>query len=301
MNLRDLRYIGAVADLGHFGRAADQCCVGQPALSGQIKKLEDYLGIAIFERTNRRVAVTPVGRDIVEKARRLLVIADDIERTAKAFADPFAGPLRLGMIPTVGPFLLPLVMKALVQALPKLDLIIVEDLTAGLEHRLADGAIDAAITATAPEIASAAEIALYVEPFQVALPVGHPLATQKNIDIGRIDPATLLLLTDGHCLADQIASACRIKRTGAAADIRATSLETLIGLVAADQGVTLLPALAVEFGGHERPGLVIRPPAKAAGRGIRIVHRAGYPRLAVLDKIADVIRSRVPKSVTIKP
>ncbi len=297
MNLRDLRYIVAVADEGHFGRAADICCVGQPALSGQIKKLEDYLGVQIFERTNRRVAVTPVGETIAAKARQLLVIADDIEATARAFADPFAGPLRLGLIPTIGPFLLPLVMKAIRKALPKVDLIIVEDLTEHLERQLAEGGVDAAITATPPGIAGVAEIPLYDEPFWVALPPGHALESQKAVDVGRIDPALLLLLTDGHCLRDQVVSACRIKDAGGTADTRATSLETVVGLVAAGEGVTLLPALALEQGGRRRPGLVIRPTKSTVGRDVKLIFRAGYPRRAVLDRLAEVIRGRLPDSV----
>ena len=234
MNLRDLEYVVAVAEEGHFGRASERCHVSQPALSGQIKKLEDQLGVQLFERTNRRVAVTPIGAEVVEKAKRALMIAGEIRDAAAASADPLSGTLRFGTIPTIGPYLLPSILRPLKAALPNMQLTISEDFTHNLEHRLSIGEIDVAVTATDIRESGLSEILLYDEPFRVALPEGHPLDTGKAIDVTSLDGAELLLLKDGHCLSDQVARLCGLARksTVSGLDTQASSLETIVGLVA---------------------------------------------------------------------
>jgi LysR family hydrogen peroxide-inducible transcriptional activator len=297
MNIRDLRYIVAVADERHFGRAAERCHVSQPALSGQIRKLEDGLGVALFERTSRAVRITPVGARIVAQARQLIDIADGIVATAQAARDPFSGPFRLGMIATIGPYLSPLILPAIRRDLPDLSLTLVEGLTTELEDRVANGDLDGAILATAPVDPHLEEIVLYDEPFRVALPGGHPLAGRKQIDLDALDDDELLLLADGHCLRDQVVDACRTKSAAATANTRETSLETLLALVAAGDGVTLVPALTRL--GDERPNdaVIIRPVGPgAAGRTVRLVGRTTFPRPPLMARLAAIIRSSVPIS-----
>lgn len=292
MNLRDFEYIIAVADEEHFGRASDKCNVSQPALSGQIKKLEETLGVKIFERTNRRVTVTPIGREIVEKARRLLTMADEIRDMAAAAADPLAGNIRLGTIPTIGPYLLPSILRPIKSEFPKLEISLAEDVTQSLEQRLVLGDIDAAITATAPAVQGVESIALYTEPFLAALPEGHALGKSKKLDIEHFDTKELLLLRDGHCLSDQVAELCGLARGQIVAlDTQASSLETIIGLVAAGTGITLLPSLASSQGGGVRSKLIIRPiNNKLAARDVRLVFRESYPKRELIERIADVIK-----------
>ena len=296
MNLRDFEYIIAVADEEHFGRASDTCNVSQPALSGQIKKLEETLGVKIFERTNRRVSVTPIGREIVEKARRLLTMADEIRDTAAAASDPLAGHIRLGTIPTIGPYLLPSILRPIKSALPKLDVSLAEDVTQSLERRLILGDIDAAITATVPDVHGVESIDLYTEPFLAALPEGHDLAKCDKLSIDDLDSSELLLLRDGHCLSDQVAQLCGLARGQIVAlDTQASSLETIIGLVAAGAGITLLPSLAVSQGGGVRSKLVVRPiDNKDASRAVRLIFRESYPKKQLLEVVAQVIKDSVP-------
>ncbi len=300
MNLRDLQYVVAVAEEGHFGRASERCHVSQPALSGQIKKLEERLGVQLFERTNRRVAVTPIGEEVVEKAKRALLIADEIEAAAAAYADPMAGPLRLGTIPTVGPFLLPAILRPLKEALPKMQLTLREDVTQALERKLCAGEVDVAVTATDTQETGLEEIPLYDEPFCVALPLGHPLDTGKPLDVTKLDTAELLLLRDGHCLSDQVARLCGLDRKASVQgiDTQASSLETIVGLVAAGAGITFLPASMVGDLGFIRPGIIIRPAInKEARRRVRMVFRETFPKRQLLAAMTAVITENLPASV----
>jgi len=300
MNLRDLEYVVAVAEEGHFGHASERCHVSQPALSGQIKKLEDQLGVQLFERTNRRVSVTPIGADVVAKAKRLLLIAEEIEDAAAVYADPLAGQLRLGMIPTIGPYLLPSILRPLKAALPKVKLTLCEDMTQNLERRLCSGDIDAAITATAIAENGLGEIALYDEPFRVALPEGHRLDTGKSIDVKKIDASELLLLKDGHCLSDQVARLCGLARKGNAAglDTQASSLETIVGLVAAGAGITFLPSSSLNSDGSSRHGITMREATnKGAQRRVRLIFRETYPKRQLLDAVVSVILQHLPTGV----
>ena len=301
MNLRDLRYVIAVAELGHFGKAATACHVSQPTLSGQILKLEEELGVAIFERVGKQVRATPVGEQILAHARRTVSAASDITSTARASRDPLAGALRLGVIPTLAPYLMPFVLPRAALDLPKAPLMLVEDLTGHLLGPLADGELDAALIATDPPSDRIATMDLFDEPFWLVMPCDHPLAKVKRIDLDSIDPRSLLLLTDGHCLRDQALEMCGRSEAAAAgtADVRAASLETLIQLTAAKYGLTLVPRLAVANWPGTMEKLAARPiNDPKATRKVRLAYRRDMPRKAALEALAEVVRNSVPDTVT---
>jgi LysR family hydrogen peroxide-inducible transcriptional activator len=299
MNLRDLHYVLAVAELGHFGRAAEACHVSQPTLSGQILKLEDELGVKIFERVGRRIRPTPVGEQILVHAREAVAAADDITVLARANRDPLAGPLRLGVIPTLAPYLMPFVLPIASQALPAAPLMLYEDLTANLVAALAEGRLDAAVIASDPEDHRLGQHLLFDEPFYVAMPPDHPLAAKKRIRAEDLDPKTLLLLADGHCLRDQAIEFCgHEERSATGADIRATSLETLLHLTAAHYGVTLVPRLAVGIDIGAIGRLIARPlDGPKHFRRVRLIHRRNTPREEALTVLAEMIRDGVPEGV----
>ena len=301
MNLRDLQYIVAVADLGHFGRASAACNVSQPTLSGQILKLEDELGVQLFERDGRSVRVTDRGAAIVAHARRAVNAAADLVAAARASRDPLDGAIRLGVIATIGPYLTPYLLPAAARDLPKAPIMLVEDLTAHLLPMLADGKLDAAIIATEPPSDRLDAVDLYEERFLLMLSAGHPLARRTSVRIDEIDPKTLLLLADGHCLRDQAIDLCRHPDLGggAMADMRAASLETLLHLAAAGYGVTLAPSMAVESWGKQTNRLVAAPiEGKDVARSVRLVFRRDMPRRAAMEALARSIRGALPSSVT---
>ena len=297
MNIRDLQYVVAVAEELNFGRAASKCNVSQPALSGQILKLEDSLGVPLFERTNRTVQITPIGEQIVTRARQLLTLSDEIIATAQTARNPFFGKFRLGMISTISPYLSPRILPTIRRELPDLSLSLVEGLTSDLETRVAHGELEAAIVATLPDDPHLRDIALYDEPFLIALPDTHPLAKRKTIDLGELAHEELLLLTDGHCLRDQVMDACHATTGSANANTRETGLETLLALVAVGDGITLVPALAEPRDGIRQRTIVLRREASGtAGRIIRLVYRASFPGSELLNRLAAIIRNNVPEA-----
>ena len=300
MNLRDLQYVVAVAELGQFGRAASACNVSQPTLSGQILKLEEELGVQIFERDGRVARVTERGAAIVAQARRVIGAADDLKAAAAASRDPLEGPIRLGIIATVGPYLAPYLLPAAARGLPCAPIRLVEDLTGHLLPLLADGKLDAAIIATDPPGERLEEAALYDEPFCLMAPPNHPLARKKAVRVDEIDPRSLLLLADGHCLRDQALDLCGHPDLGGAtgADMRAASLETLLHMTAAGFGLTLAPQMAAE-GWRGKDGLVAVPlKGEHVARRVRLVWRRDMPRKAAMAALADVARRCVPSGVT---
>ena len=299
MNLRDLEYAVAVADRGHFGRAAAACFVGQPTLSAQIRKLEDHLGVILFERTKRSVRITPIGETIVAQARAVLDAAELIEETAKASLDPLSGPLRLGMIPTIGPYLTPTLLPSLRHGLPKVALSLSEDMTEVLERRLLEGEIDAAIIATDVTDRRLSEIALFEEPFWIALPRTHPLAAQDELSLADIEAEDLLLLEDGHCLSDQVVSFCTNAFEGnPKVSTQHTSLMTILALVGAGAGLTLVPALSLRGSWVTDSGIVMRKEkTRQVGRSVRIAFRASFPRRPLLEKLADIVAASLPDTV----
>lgn len=243
MNLRDLRYLLAVAEHRHFGRAAEACFVTQPTLSKQLRKLEETLGVALVER-GRNVRLTPVGQRVAAQAGEVLRGAQAVIQLAAEHRDPLGGVLRLGVIPTIAPYLLPLVLPAVAARLPKLRLEIVEGRTADLLNLLAAAEIDAAVMALPAPAPDIEAVALYDEPFYFAVSPRHRLAERRAVAEAELHDEDVLLLEDGHCLRDQALAICHSARASANPNFRAASLETLRQLVAADLGVTLMPALA---------------------------------------------------------
>jgi LysR family hydrogen peroxide-inducible transcriptional activator len=266
VNLRDLRYLVALADARHFGHAAAKCHVSQPTLSAQIKKLEDYLGVELIERQPRNVALTDTGERVVARARRLLQDADDIVELARAARDPLAGKLRVAFIPTVGPYLLPLVTPRIRKQLPRLQLMLYEYQTGPLLEKLRAGALDLGILADGVDLAGLEVLPLFEEAFTLAVPAGHPLAKRAAVKADDLAGERLLLLEDGHCLRDQALDVCSRVDVRESEDFRATSLETLRQMVAAGLGVTLLPELATHGPFAASKSVVVRPFAKPAPR-----------------------------------
>jgi LysR family hydrogen peroxide-inducible transcriptional activator len=301
MNLRDLRYVVAVAETRHFGRAAERCFVSQPTLSGQIKKLEDELGVTIFERTNRSVAISQVGEQILVHARLLLEQVEVIQELARAHQDPLAGPLRIGAIPTLSPYLMPLILVPLRRQYPQLKLVLSEELTSALLARLHKHELDAILLATAADDSDLAEIPLFDEPFWLAHPRNHPLYAKDEVTRHDLEEVDLLLLSEGHCLSDQVMEVCNLAERphqGEMADLRAASLETLLQLVGAGFGCTLVPALAIRGGWMTDSGIIARPLSLPdAYRRIVMIYRRSFPRRAALEAFAEIICTHLPNTV----
>ena len=303
MNLRDLKYIIAVAETKHFGKAAERCFVSQPTLSGQIKKLEDELGVAIFERTNRSVEITPVGQSILEYARLMMEQEDVITQLAQAHKDPMAGAIRVGAIPSLSPYLMPLILMPLKKQYPKMKLVLSEEMTDILIERLRNHEIDAALLATDVDEQDFNVLPLFDEPFWLAYPSKHRFYNKEKITRRDLDAddAELLLLSEGHCLAKQAMDICHLndrKEQGEMADLRASSLETLLQLVGAGFGTTIVPALAMSGSWTSGSGIVAQKlEFKGASRRISLVFRKSYPRQQALDALAKVIFQNLPNTV----
>ena len=246
MNLRDLRYLVALADHAHFGRAAAACFVSQPTLSTQIRKLEEELGVPLFERAPRKVMLTPAGRDIAARARRIVSDVEQMREVARRNQDPEAGTVRLGMFPTLGPYLLPHVVPGIRARFPKLELLLVEEKSDELLARLREGKLDAVLLALPLHDDQLQVEFLFEEPFLLAVPEAHPLARRDSLALKELADQRILLLEDGHCLRDQALDVCHMAGAGEMSGFQATSLETLRQMVAANVGVTLLPTLAIK-------------------------------------------------------
>ncbi|KRG51474.1 LysR substrate-binding domain-containing protein [Stenotrophomonas beteli] len=246
MNLRDLKYLVALADHKHFGRAAASCFVSQPTLSTQIRKLEEELGLPLVERAPRKVMLTPAGQEAAARARVIVSEVEQLKEAARRSRDPEAGTVRLGIFPTLGPYLLPHVIPRIRERFPELELLLVEEKSDVLLDRLREGKLDAALLAL-PVIDDQlhAEF-LFEEPFLLAVSGRHPLARREHLDVQELATQKLLLLEDGHCLRDQALEVCRLFGANEKSEFRATSLETLRQMVAADVGITLLPSLSVQ-------------------------------------------------------
>lgn len=293
MNLRDLQYLVALAETRHFGRAAERCHVSQPTLSAQLRKLEEFLGVTLIERRPRRVGLTPAGEAVVERARRMLRDAEDIRALARASQDPLGGQLKLGLIPTLGPYLLPRVAPRITRALPKLQLMLHEFQTAPLVERVVQGELDVAILALPADTRGLVTRSLFAEAFLVAMPEHHRLTARKRVKIGDLAGEKLLLLEEGHCLRDQALEVCERAGTGEQS-FRATSLETLRQMVAAGLGITLLPRLAAEGPFASARGLTVRPfSPPAPSRDIGAAWRRSTSRGAAVAAVCDIISKAV--------
>jgi len=299
MTLRELTYLVALADQEHFGRAAEECCVSQSTLSTQIKKLEGHLGVTLIERNAGSFSLTPVGQDIVAKARRIVRQVDDLQTTARTSLGPLVGPLRLGVIPTLAPYFLPWFIPLVKGQYQRLQLVFHEDLTQHLVERLRNYEIDAALLALPLDGEDFEELPLFDEPFWLACPPGHSLADLKTISQADLRGVPLLLLADGHCLRGQALAACG-RFGGEDADemiddFRAVSLETICQLVASGFGCTLLPSLAALPPQRPEPSFVIRPlHSPNDSRRVGLVWRRGYPKAQELALLGGLIIDNPP-------
>lgn len=290
IKLKDLRYLVAVADTRHFGKAAERCFVSQPTLSAQLRKLEEYLGVVLVERQPRQALLTPAGAEIVARARRIVEASDEVVEIARTHRDPLAGRLRIAFLPTIGPYLLPGIAPRLHKALPRLELMFYEYQTAPMLERLHAGDIDMGVLALPVGLDGLVAQPLYDEPFVVAAPAKHPLAVRKEVRIEDLRGVTLLLLEEGHCLRDQALDVCNRVAVQENQNFRATSIETLRQMVAVDAGVTLLPELATRGAYATARGVVVRPFAKPAPvRRIGAIWRKSSPRSAALTAVTRLI------------
>lgn len=291
MNLRDLEYLVAVGEHGHFGRAAEACFVSQPTLSTQIKKLERELGVELVERNPRRVMLTAAGEQVAARARVMLLEAETIRGIARQAADPEAGRVRVGLFPTLGPYLLPHVVPVLHARYPRLELLLVEEKTDEVLARLRDGRLDAGVLALPVPDDGFESRVLFEEDFVLAVPAGHPLAGGDGpVGLSAMAGERVLLLEEGHCLRDQALSVCRMGGASEWQGFRATSLETLRQMVAAGVGVTLLPELAV------RPPVAASPEVRllrfsdpVPRREIAMLWRPTSPYGGLLEAVAGLI------------
>jgi LysR family hydrogen peroxide-inducible transcriptional activator len=294
MTLQELRYLLALADTGHFGQAAEACCVSQSTLSTGLKKLEDSLGIVLFDRSLKRVVPTPIGREIVESARRIVEEAARIREMAGYAKDPMDRTVHLGVIPTLGPYYLPHVLTSVRAAHPSLRLLLREEMTPHMLAHLAEGKLDAGLLAL-PILDPALEVApLFAEPFLAAVPADHVLAKSRAIHIDDLARAGLLLLEEGHCLRDQALEACQLEGLKSE-EIRATSLETLRQMVAMGLGVTLIPALACTDSMSGGASVKLKPLAKpGASRTIGLVWRRRSPLAHTMERLAETLAAKLP-------
>lgn len=291
MNLRDLSYLVALAEHRHFGHAAAASFVSQPTLSTQIRKLEEELGVTLVERAPRRVLLTDTGREIVARARDVLNEVEQIRGIARRTRDPEAGTVRLGIFPTLGPYLLPHVVPLLRKRFPKLELLLVEEKTEEVLKRLREGRLDAGVLALPVHDDTLHREFLFEEPFLLATPRDHPLAQRQSLKIDDLEDQNLLLLEDGHCLRDQALEVCRVAGAGEKTGFRATSLETLRQMVAANVGITLLPVLAVKPPVAQADNMrLIEFRGRAPSRRIAMVWRKSSALAPFLKHLAQVFR-----------
>ena len=294
MTLTELRYIVAVARERHFGHAAESCFVSQPTLSVAVKKLEDELGVTLFERGAGEVSVTPAGQKIVEQAQRVLEEAARVKEIAVAGHDPLAGTLRLGAIYTIGPYLLPKLIPVLRRLAPGMQLMIQENFTHRLADELKSGEVDVILIALPFEESGVVTRAVYDEPFMVAVPKGHPWKGRKRVTSEELTSESLLLLGEGHCFRDQVLDLCssvqRTKRGALARTLEGGSLETIRQMVASGVGVTVLPATAVQPGESSGGLIRIRPFARPVpDRRVVLAWRKSFPRPEAVEALRQAI------------
>jgi LysR family hydrogen peroxide-inducible transcriptional activator len=302
ISLTELRYVVATADERHFGRAAKACSVTQPTLSAQVQKLEKTLGVKLFERSSKSVHLTPIGEEIVAQARLVLDATEKIRELVQRRREPLSGPLRLGVIPTLSPYLLPWLVPPLRAAFPRLQLVFREVKTADLLDELAHHRLDAGILALPVHAPGVVSAPLFDEPFWFVAPRGHALSARRRISESDLEGERVLLLDEGHCMRDQALEICNRdddetdERQG---DFRATSIETLRHMVASGMGSTLLPALAVterEKHGGESVAIPFAPPVPV--RHMALVWRRTHPRPGDLALLVKFVSEHLPSSVS---
>lgn len=293
MNFRDLEYLIALEELKHFRKAAEKCFVSQPTLSGQIRKLEDELNIQLMERSSRKVIFTQAGLDIVAKAKTILLEAKSLKEIARSYKEPMQGALHIGLIPTVAPYLLPIIIPTIKEHFPELDLYLHENQTHILLKQLETGELDCLMLAMLPEMSALQQYPLYHEPLELALSETHPWSTKTTIELEQLSGQQVLMLEDGHCLRDQAMGFCFT--AGAIEDnsFKATSLETLRHMISADHGMTLLPQLAIPSNRHQAGIKYIPFKAPVPSREIVLLCRTNSVRKVCFDKLAKLINETV--------
>ena len=284
-SLRQLRHFAALARTGHFGRAARAENVTQSTLSASVKALEDGLGAALVDRSTRRVVLTPLGAEVAERARRLVAEAEDLAQLARAEGAPLSGALRLGVIPTIGPYLLPRVLPALRRAYPRLRLHLIEDLTDRLVEQLNQGRLDVLLLALPYDVPGTDSAPVSRDAFSLVAPKGHKLLSAPALGTRALKGENLLLLREGHCLRGHALDACGLAETREAEALEATSLHTIVQMVDNGLGITLLPQLAIDAGLLRGTKLAARP-LEGAARDIGLVWRRGTARKAEFELLA---------------
>lgn len=295
MNIRDLEYLVAVADEQHFNRAAERCYVSQPTLSGQLKKLEEELGVLLVERSTRQVVMTAAGEAVATQARTILAQVKEIKNIARSFEDPMSGDLHVGLIPTLAPYLLPVIMPSLHKRYAKLKLWLHEYQTSVLLDKLRHAELDLLILALPVDGDSDFDsIDLFREPFQLAVPVDGELANQQMIQLADLEQRKMLLLEEGHCLREHARDVCFTAGAVESHDFHASSLETLRFMVGEGMGMTLMPELAIpqrQFKSDTIRYIDFADPKP--GRRIGMLYRKGSYRKAAFEKIAILIKTLI--------
>lgn len=289
MNLRDLKYLVAVADLRSFIRAAEQCCISQPTLSTQIKKMENNLGVQLFERNNKKVLATELGEQIIASARRILLEVDSIEELAKNSQNPLAGNFRLGAFPTLSTYIFPDLVPLIKQKLPKLRLILIEEKTEHLIAQLKQGQIDAALLSLPIKEDFLQTEKLFDDEFKLAVAGKNPLANKQVITQTDLLNQPLLLLDEGHCLRDQALQICQLKGIEEQHDVRATGLETLRQMVKAGTGITFMPEIAIKESEPDIHYIAFEEPVPK--RTIGLVWRKTSARKELMEQLMQMVSS----------
>lgn len=296
-SVRQLEYLVAVAKSLNFREAAKACHISQPALSAQIARVEETLGVTLFERDRRRVILTAVGEQVVARAKKVLTELDELADAAAAHAEPLAGVLRLGVIPTIAPYLVPRALTHLRRRLPKLEILLREEQTARLVELAESGQLDVLLVALEAELGDLKTLPVFKDPFVFACNKLHPLCGQKSIREGDLNEQRVLLLDDGHCLKDQAWAICKARGAKHAIDFRATSLGTLAQMVSSGNGVTLLPSISLRTEGR-LPGLAVRPFQKPVPyRTIGLAWRATSPREQLFLVVAECLQGLAPEDI----
>jgi len=290
ISLKQMRYAVAVARTGHFGRAAQDCAVSQPALSQQILALEAQCGMPLFDRLKTGAQLTPFGREFTRRAREIVEQAEAIEAFARGHAGQPDRPIRFGLIPTVAPYLLPEIFPALTSGLPDLDFTVSENRTEALISGLVDGSLDVALIATDPPEDGPRLVSrpLFDDPFVLATSRGEP--TAEPVSLASLAPERILLLDEGHCFRDQTIAACRLDSDPAGRTFAATSLSTIVEFVANGQGVTLLPRIALRKEATDPRIAIHSLMSPGAGRLLSLVWREATPFGKTFDRMAEIIR-----------
>ncbi|MBL1321423.1 MAG: hydrogen peroxide-inducible genes activator [Methylophaga sp.] len=288
--LRQLQYLVSVVDLKHFGHAADQCFVTQSTLSAGIQDLESLLDARLIERTNRKVLPTALGIDVAQRAQHILSLSSDLVDVAQSEQSPSTGRVRIGIIPSICPFLLPKALTAIRQQLPQLELILIEDQSEPLVNKLRSGEIDVALLAFPFDIKELNQHIFGEEAFWVALPKNHALSSKKQIVADQLPIDDLLLLSEGHCLREHALSACQLPATAQRTSMQGTSLYTLIEMVAGGLGITLIPEMAINSDMVSHADICIRPLVAKNNKPMRelgLVWRPSYQRTKTLELLSQ--------------